>query len=308
MISQVKGVAEILNLDYTNKICKRVFPHYALPGRCYRGTQYFLSKESDSIVPPFPKVIITCGRRSIPIALAIRHISDHPICLIHIQKPDVPLSWFDWIVAPEHDHLEGSNVISTLGAVHHVTEKKLTEAAEAFGNHFQTLPRPFNAVMIGGSTNRYTLTEEYMQDLIVQLEQILQQTQGSLLITPSRRTGEKNIARLASIFSQHPRVYLYREGPNPYMAFLALADRFFVTNDSVSMISEACYTGKPVYVLPLKAHETSLMKHFVARLAEDGYAKLYENTLDESWTSKQLRDMNKIAVPIRETLKQKYHL
>ena len=32
-------------------------------------------------------------------------------------------------------------------------------------------------------------------------------------------------------------------GPNPHLGYLALADAFVITAGSVSMLSEACYTG-----------------------------------------------------------------
>lgn len=38
-------------------------------------------------------------------------------------------------------------------------------------------------------------------------------------------------------------------GDNPHLGHLAWADTFIVTADSVSMLSEACSTGKPVYVV-----------------------------------------------------------
>jgi hypothetical protein len=38
---------------------------------------------------------------------------------------------------------------------------------------------------------------------------------------------------------------------NPYAAFLALADRVVVTEDSVAMLAEACRTGAPVTVAHL---------------------------------------------------------
>ena len=40
-------------------------------------------------------------------------------------------------------------------------------------------------------------------------------------------------------------------GDNPYFAYLGAADHIVVTGDSVTMISEACSTGKPVYVVDL---------------------------------------------------------
>ena len=41
-------------------------------------------------------------------------------------------------------------------------------------------------------------------------------------------------------------------GDNPYFGILALADRLIVTAESISMISEALATGRPVHVLPLE--------------------------------------------------------
>ena len=43
-------------------------------------------------------------------------------------------------------------------------------------------------------------------------------------------------------------------GENPYLGILALADRLIVTGESISMISEALVTGRPVHVLPLEGH------------------------------------------------------
>jgi hypothetical protein len=39
---------------------------------------------------------------------------------------------------------------------------------------------------------------------------------------------------------------------NPYTGYLALADQFVVTSDSVSMVAEAEFTGKPVYLFSLE--------------------------------------------------------
>ena len=41
------------------------------------------------------------------------------------------------------------------------------------------------------------------------------------------------------------------EGDNPYFGILALSDRLVVTGDSVSMVSEAAASGRPVAVFDL---------------------------------------------------------
>ena len=73
------------------------------------------------------------------------------------------------------------------------------------------------------------------------------------VITPSRRTGEATKALIADALAAEPFGTLWDEtGDNPYFGILALADRLIVTAESISMISEALATGRPVHVLPLE--------------------------------------------------------
>ena len=102
-----------------------------------------------------------------------------------------------------------------------------------------------------------------MRDLIAQLGTI----EGSLLVTTSRRTGTRNIEALKRRFAGNAHVYLYTgEGENPYVGMLACADRIYVTNDSVNMMSEALASGKPVEILKLQGHENTKPARFAERI------------------------------------------
>ena len=46
---------------------------------------------------------------------------------IHIQDPKVSLDNFDLIVAPEHDNLDGKNVLKSKGAIHYLRNNELNE-------------------------------------------------------------------------------------------------------------------------------------------------------------------------------------
>src|SRR6202030_2551541 len=76
-------------------------------------------------------------------------------------------------------------------------------------------------------------------------------TRGSVVLTPSRRTGAPGIALLRERLAGLPARTLGGTGDNPYYAYLAIADAVLVTADSVSMISEAAATGRPVHILGL---------------------------------------------------------
>ena len=53
--------------------------------------------------------------------------SNKKVLNIHIQDPKVNLNHFDFIVAPEHDSINGENVINTKGAIHYLTENEINE-------------------------------------------------------------------------------------------------------------------------------------------------------------------------------------
>src|SRR5262249_27856471 len=70
----------------------------------------------------------------------------------------------------------------------------------------------------------------------------------SFLITPSRRTPGALVNVVDVATRSRPRILWTGRGENPYPSLLAHADFLIVTADSVHMTSDACATGRPVYV------------------------------------------------------------
>ena len=62
-------------------------------------------------------VIISCGRKSVIPSIHLKNTANKKVFNIHIQDPKVDLNHFDFIVAPEHDSLNGQNVISNIATV-----------------------------------------------------------------------------------------------------------------------------------------------------------------------------------------------
>lgn len=260
----------------------------------------------DVLRSPWPRYVITCGRRGAIMALGMRALvrSQKADCkFIHIQDPHVPSRYFDVVVAMEHDAIEGANVIKTRYALHSISKESLAKAASHFAPQFAYLPRPLVAVLIGGSTNKYTLGDEAMRDVIGRLKTVLDHERGSLVITPSRRTGERNVALLKEALGGHSDCYIYDgKGENPYMGLLALADYVAVTDDSVNMMSEARATEKPVYLLPLKGHTDSKPVRFAKMLVQSGAARVLKNEPLASWQYFVHDDMASLATDIRTIL------
>ncbi|MBI2707257.1 MAG: mitochondrial fission ELM1 family protein [Proteobacteria bacterium] len=300
MKSQVIGLAEAVGLPTLHKTCIRRWP-WGWLGIPWGDPLTQLTPESDSLTPPWPDLVISCGRRSAPLALAIKEKSKKKMVCVHIQDPLVNHGAFDLIAAPEHDNLKGPNVISTKGALHKVTREKMHEDVQKYKSLFKGLPRPYSVVLLGGSTNRYKMPLAALEDLIQKILFIRDKTQGSVLVTPSFRTPFR--AQLTQALANESNIFLADiEKQNPYFAMLGVADVIFATDDSVNMVCEACFTGKPVYSLPLMGHRNSKPKRFIQRLIQEGIVRSFEGEID-TWTYVPFNDTEKVAALVRETLK-----
>src|SRR3990167_6542289 len=97
MKSQVMGLAEALNLPTLHKTCKRRWP-WGWLGLSWGTPLKHLTATSDPLNPPWPDVVISCGRRSAPLALAIKKQTQGKTFCVHIQNPLFHLNDFDVIV------------------------------------------------------------------------------------------------------------------------------------------------------------------------------------------------------------------
>ena len=99
----------------------------------------------------------------------------------------------------------------------------LKREAEKFQPQVAQLPHPRVAVLIGGSNAVYHLTPREMEILAAQLK-ALADGGASLMITPSRRTGEENMALLQETLRDTSAYIWDGQGANPYYGMLGLAD------------------------------------------------------------------------------------
>jgi uncharacterized protein len=281
MASQALGLAEATGFSFIERRLDIRFPWARLPP----GLWFFplaAPRRADRVLsPPWPDLIIGCGRNAAMPALAIRRASGGRTLAAQVQDPGVGHGEFDLFVVPEHDRLRGPQVVVTRGAVHRVTPARLTAERRRFPA-LAALPRPILSVLIGGTNKAYRLTLRRMGEIADALGKILRTEGGSALVTPSRRTGSAGIALLRNGLADLPAVMWDGTGENPYFAFLALADVFLVTADSVSMISEAAATGKPVHILDLDGGNAKFARFHTA-MREAGITRPFTGRI-ESWS------------------------
>ncbi|MSO65359.1 MAG: hypothetical protein EXQ85_06120 [Alphaproteobacteria bacterium] len=303
--NQCIGLAEAVGLPH---MLKRLRPNRWwkwLPASTWTMTgaaalRLVPAKGSDQLVAPWPRLLIGGGKASVGPAIALRRRAAGKMFTVKIQDPRVDPQHFDLVVAPRHDHLIGPNVVSTLGALHRITPERLADAARRFAPLLSHLPRPLVAVLVGGSNVHYQMTAAHTRDLIHHLTRLSASTGAGLAVTASRRTGPENIALLEHGLTPL-RAFLWDgTSDNPYYGMLALADAIVVTEDSVSMASEAASTGKPLYVVSL-AGGSRKFREFHAALAAAGISRPFTGQL-ESWSYPPLAETAAVAKMVRHQL------
>jgi mitochondrial fission protein ELM1 len=247
--TQARGLASRVTPNVRELTVDIGLPARALPGAMAAPFVLAnLTAASDKPAPPWPDILISCGRRTTAVAIAIRRASGGKTLAVHIQNPLTAVSAFDLVVAMDHDGVSGDNVLNVPTALHDVTPERLAAAAETWRGRLAQGDGPMAGVLLGGTTRHHPFTIETAGPLIDGLA-TLRAAGWRLAITPSRRTPDDVLGAIADRFAGDAGAYVWdRLGENPYLAILALSDRIVATSDSVSMISEALATPHPVEV------------------------------------------------------------
>lgn len=300
-VTQAMGLADAMGFDTVEKTIMPAIPWRWLPAAFWPPGVSGLGSDADHLAGTPPDLIISCGRHAVGPALWVKSRGKGQSFHIHVEHPRVDPRRFDLIASPMHDGLEGPNVIPVLGSLHRVTSQKLSAAAADLAPKLAHLPRPRVAVLIGGNNSVYRLTDDVTDRLADGLLRLTRDFGASLMVTASRRTGAAKEARLRDRLADLPCMFWDGSGDNPYLGYLGSADAIVVTCDSVNMASEACSTGKPVYVVELESHRDSKFAAFHRSLKDAGFTRPFDGTLD-TWSYEPLDETKRVAAELRRRM------
>jgi mitochondrial fission protein ELM1 len=296
--TQSRGVFDALGLDYQ---MKRVDPSgiwkLMSPWGPVAPAERFGSAASQ-FHPPWPEIAIAVGRLTTPYIRRLKRLAGRSTYTIVLQDPKVRVDTADLFWVPEHDRLRGPNVITTLTSPHSFTARRLAELRRSVPPEIAALPTPRVAVSIGGPNGDYRFPPAVLARLAGALKSLAALGAG-LMITPSRRTPAEMTAFVREA-TQGTRRWLWDgTGENPYPAFLAHADAFIATGDSVNMVGEPCATGRPVWVLEPEGGSPKFAR-FHAALARHGATRPLPARFEcfETWSYAPLNSAEAIAAEI----------
>ncbi len=299
MVNQIRGVALSLGvpLELYNTILRYPWRWFSPRFIPWRPSAFVDSAQFSGE----PRLVISCGRQGAVAALTWKRQLKDRVFTVHIQDAKVDPQCFDLVCVPEHDDLRGPNVITTLGAVHHMSAARLAEARALGPRHgLERLGPDFVTVLIGGPTRVCAFSEADYQLFSEQLRRVVQAGKR-LAILPSRRSSPQWVSQLLQEFGSSQYVWDL-VSPNPYGEALALCSHLVVTCDSVSMISEAAATEKPLYIAYLaESRVARRLGKFHRAFESAGIARPFDGTLAD-WTYVSPDPTGAVAAVIRERM------
>ncbi len=100
-------------------------------------------RRSSPLVPPWPDLIISAGRRNEPAGRWIQAQADRRVRLVHCGRPWASLDCFDLVVTtPQYRLPERPNVLHNTTPLQQVSEARLEAARALWGPRLARLPRP----------------------------------------------------------------------------------------------------------------------------------------------------------------------
>ncbi|MDA1326303.1 MAG: ELM1/GtrOC1 family putative glycosyltransferase [Proteobacteria bacterium] len=250
-------VVEEKFLDYS--------PACGLPHFLIGATPYTVKESARTqLRPPWPDIVIASGRRSVAPARWIKQQSGHRAKLVQLGRPRAPLHLFDLVITTVQYGLPDAENILSLSLPLQSPLGTEDQSSEPRFAGLPDLPRPWTGILIGGSTWPFILDSRAASALGNDVNRWIGRFGGSVLITTSPRSDPELAKALGEVLNVPHFLHRWVAGAdNPYKAILQSADRLIVTSDSVSMLADACRSGKPVAIWKTGLRRDPFSKFFL---------------------------------------------
>jgi len=299
MISQVEGMAKALKVEFQHKIVRLNWLWNFIPPKLTPKSDIILKDGNYINDSEKFDLIISCGRKSVIPSIILKR-RNKKIFTIHIQDPKIDFNNFDLIIAPEHDGINGKNVISSKGAIHYITREEIEESKFYLFDKAQG--KKVVALILGGPNKYYNFNDEELRKIFYEIKTNFISKGYEILIIRSFRTPKKAVELASKEFASVGHI-VDSIDKHAYLSSLALATNIVITCDSTSMISEATSSGKPIFVAHMRPKRNNhRFKKFFYLFRQLGIIRNLGDKV-ENWTYKKLNETERIAIMINSKLK-----
>jgi lauroyl/myristoyl acyltransferase/mitochondrial fission protein ELM1 len=276
--------SKIIEIKYRNIFTRFISEACALfSGRsclgCGSCLKYILKKEvAKELEKSYADIVVSAGSIAAPINRVFS--SNLGAKAVVILRPNVPLHKFDLSIIPEHDRIAVKNMVKIKGALCYPDEvKNKAKDCKAFFNLSDSKKISF---FLGGplyDSKKYTYN---LKAFIEKIKEFSLKNNYKILLSTSRRT-QKDIEGLVEeklgVFpNTEAAVYPGRVNYDfVFDGFVSLSEIVFISNESISMISETLALKKPCVCLLLEQY---LDKHKVFLESLNGEVNLLNYPYD----------------------------
>ncbi len=239
--------------------------------------------------------IISCGRISAPYSLLFK--KKNKCQNLHILDPYFLRKKFDLIILPSHDTLSISNSNNIIRITGTFVNKKDPSKEEIL--RFRNLSnKKIVTCFIGGDGKSSKFSETNAIDCVRKINRI--SNEYCIVYCFSRRTS-KTVKNIIESNKKKEHLFFEYDSVNPYWYLIKKSEFFIVTEDSVSMISDATSTGKPVYIQEIDYVKVKI-RNFVSILEDKGFVRSFKNGELKSWVYKPLDESMRVSKIIKNTI------
>jgi mitochondrial fission protein ELM1 len=248
---QVIALAEALGLPFEVK--QLTFNALAGVGPRFVGRSLIsltTASRDELLAEPAPDLTISVGHRSVPPVRVLRHRSRGRTRSIHLGFPRVSPGEFDLVITtPQYPVPDHPNVLRIPFAF----TGRANPRDLPIGERLSAMPSPRRLLVVGGPTKFWVIDDGALQDTLTAMIEETRNEGGSVLVTTSPRTPTAIGRGLRDALAESGVPFLLASpGEEPdYASLLAAADSITATADSVAMVSDAIWTGKPVRLVPV---------------------------------------------------------
>jgi mitochondrial fission protein ELM1 len=249
--NQVLALAEALGLPFETRGLRYNLLRALSPNALGKSLESVKRSCRQWLKPPWPDLVIAIGRRSVPVARWIQHKNIGRTKIVRVGHPRIDPKLFDLVITTrQYPVPPDNNVLLLPVAMSRYRERP--EPAEEERQWLSSLPRPHFLMAIGGPTKYWELTDESLSETAQRLARRAAAAGGSLIVVSSPRTGPQAMETIRQSLRDQLHCHVLPSSRVRFPVLLADGDEHFVTGDSISMMSEAILTGKPVGLIPIQ--------------------------------------------------------